>query len=135
MARLRARMDALAAEAVPPYEPWAPWQGMGYGCCDCNEVSAQRPLRFGSKEDVSLGCVLTPMAVVCGQMNTVAEEDQSRPVWPACPAHGWQTGVHRLTSLPNGNRLKEIPGGLTAAGSGSGSGSGFGPPRASIISR
>ena len=39
--RLRARMDALAAEAVPPYEPWAPWQGMGYGCCDCNEVSAQ----------------------------------------------------------------------------------------------
>ena len=65
---------------------------------------------------------------VCGQMNTVAEEDQSRPVWPACPAHGWQTGVHRLTSLPNGNRLKEIPGGLTAAGSGSGSGSGSGPP-------
>ena len=41
VARLRARMDALAAEAVPPYQPWAPWQGMGYGCCDCNEVTAQ----------------------------------------------------------------------------------------------
>jgi hypothetical protein len=35
--RLRARMDELAREAVPPYQPWAPWQGAAYGCCDCNE--------------------------------------------------------------------------------------------------
>ena len=32
----------------------------------------------------------------------VAETDNSRPVWPACPAEGWASGVNRLTGLPNG---------------------------------
>ena len=32
----------------------------------------------------------------------VAETDPSRPVWPACPAEGWASGVNRLTGLPNG---------------------------------
>eukprot|EP01064_Diplonema_japonicum_P006410 TRINITY_DN1425_c2_g4_i1.p1 TRINITY_DN1425_c2_g4~~TRINITY_DN1425_c2_g4_i1.p1 ORF type:complete len:908 (+),score=174.77 TRINITY_DN1425_c2_g4_i1:40-2763(+) len=38
-------------------------------------------------------------------MTVVVEEDMSRIVWPSCPANGWQTGVHRLTSLPNGSPL------------------------------
>ena len=38
-------------------------------------------------------------------MTVVAEEDQSRAVWPSCPALGWTTGVYKLTSLPNGNAL------------------------------
>jgi hypothetical protein len=38
-------------------------------------------------------------------MTIVAEEDQSRAVWPSCPALGWTTGVHKLTALPNGNAL------------------------------
>ena len=44
-------------------------------------------------------------------MTTVAREDLSRPIWPACPAHGWLSGVHRLTSLPiAGGNLSAIPG-------------------------
>lgn len=43
-------------------------------------------------------------------LTTVATEDLSRPLWPACPAHGWQTGVHKLTSLPiAGGNLSIIP--------------------------
>ena len=43
-------------------------------------------------------------------LTTVAREDLSRPLWPACPAHGWQTGVHKLTSLPiAGGNLSIIP--------------------------
>eukprot|EP00403_Amphidinium_massartii_P026586 CAMPEP_0178395896 /NCGR_PEP_ID=MMETSP0689_2-20121128/13452_1 /TAXON_ID=160604 /ORGANISM="Amphidinium massartii, Strain CS-259" /LENGTH=952 /DNA_ID=CAMNT_0020016559 /DNA_START=255 /DNA_END=3113 /DNA_ORIENTATION=+ len=33
-------------------------------------------------------------------MAVIAEEDASRAIWPSCPAYGWSTGVHRLTSLP-----------------------------------
>ena len=45
-------------------------------------------------------------------MTTVAQEDLSRPIWPACPSHGWKTGVHKLTSLPiKGGNLSVIPGG------------------------
>eukprot|EP01050_Picozoa_sp_SAG11_P014087 SAG11_NODE_1701_length_4423_cov_2.759713_2_plen_717_part_00 len=55
-----------------------------------------------------------PMQVV---LTTVAGEDQSRPIWPACPAHGWQTGVHKLTSLPKkGSVLRVIPGALSSSG-------------------
>lgn len=38
-------------------------------------------------------------------MTVVAQEDQSRVVWPSCPASGWITGVHKLTQFPNGNNL------------------------------
>jgi hypothetical protein len=38
-------------------------------------------------------------------MATVAEEDHSRIVWPSCPAHGWESGVHSLTGLPTGSKL------------------------------
>ncbi|CAE8627680.1 unnamed protein product [Polarella glacialis] len=41
-------------------------------------------------------------------LTVVAQEDQSRPIWPSCPAVGWATGVHRLTSLPNGNALTTL---------------------------
>jgi beta-mannosidase len=40
---------------------------------------------------------------------TVAEEDNSRPIWPSCPAAGWSTGVDMLTGLPNGNALSTRP--------------------------
>eukprot|EP00045_Choanoeca_perplexa_P019543 m.294450 g.294450 ORF g.294450 m.294450 type:complete len:501 (-) comp45076_c0_seq1:144-1646(-) len=36
-------------------------------------------------------------------MTVVMSEDQSRVVWPSCPARGWASGVNRLTSLPNGS--------------------------------
>lgn len=36
---------------------------------------------------------------------TVADEDPSRPLWPACPSHGWASGVDRLTGLVNGRPL------------------------------
>ena len=36
---------------------------------------------------------------------TVAAVDKSRPVWPASPAGGWSSGVDRLSSRPNGERL------------------------------
>ena len=32
----------------------------------------------------------------------IADVDQSRPIWPACPANGWATGAFRLNSRPNG---------------------------------
>eukprot|EP00660_Eupelagonema_oceanica_P019501 gene19501-biopygen17562 len=35
-------------------------------------------------------------------LTVVVEEDQMRSIWPSCPANGWKTGVHRLTSQPNG---------------------------------
>eukprot|EP00928_Gymnodinium_smaydae_P055534 TRINITY_DN39049_c0_g1_i1.p1 TRINITY_DN39049_c0_g1~~TRINITY_DN39049_c0_g1_i1.p1 ORF type:complete len:546 (-),score=69.40 TRINITY_DN39049_c0_g1_i1:180-1643(-) len=41
-------------------------------------------------------------------MTVVAQEDQSRPVWPSCPAFGWKTGVRKLDSLPNGNILTTV---------------------------
>lgn len=34
-------------------------------------------------------------------MTVVAQEDQSRAVWPSSPARGWATGVHRLYQTPN----------------------------------
>eukprot|EP01051_Picozoa_sp_SAG22_P033879 SAG22_NODE_15066_length_358_cov_0.602317_1_plen_66_part_10 len=46
-------------------------------------------------------------------MTVVAEEDQSRAIWPSCPALGWTGGVDRLTSIPNGKplvRLRQYPG-------------------------
>ena len=36
---------------------------------------------------------------------TVADEEPSRPLWPACPSSGFAHGVDRLTGLPNGNPL------------------------------
>lgn len=39
-------------------------------------------------------------------MTHVAAVDQSRPIWPSCPSSGWDTGVHRLNSLPNGKKLE-----------------------------
>lgn len=38
-------------------------------------------------------------------MTVVAQEDDSRAVWPSCPAYGWSTGVHKLDSRPNGAPL------------------------------
>ena len=38
-------------------------------------------------------------------MQTVADEDKSRAVWPSCPALGWTRGVHKLSSMPNGGAL------------------------------
>ena len=40
-------------------------------------------------------------------MPTVAAVDMSRPIWPASPAGGWSSGVDRLSSRPNGQRLVE----------------------------
>jgi hypothetical protein len=43
-------------------------------------------------------------------MKTVAEEDDTRSVWPSCPsASGWQTGVHRIDGRPNGKPLSTYP--------------------------
>ena len=39
-------------------------------------------------------------------MPTVAATDQSRAVWPSCPASGWASGVDRLTARPNGKTLR-----------------------------
>lgn len=39
-------------------------------------------------------------------LTVVAEEDQSRALWPSCPAKGWTKGVHKLSALPNGNALE-----------------------------
>lgn len=34
-------------------------------------------------------------------MKTVAEEDDTRPIWPSSPSrHGWKTGVRRIDSRP-----------------------------------
>jgi beta-mannosidase len=38
-------------------------------------------------------------------MSTTAEEDPSRPVWPASPSRGWASGVDTLWGLPNGSPL------------------------------
>ena len=38
-------------------------------------------------------------------MTVVVETDPSRPVWPACPSEGWESGVNMLTGLPNGEPL------------------------------
>jgi beta-galactosidase/beta-glucuronidase len=39
-------------------------------------------------------------------MQTVAEEDPSRPLWPSCPSTtGWKTGVNRIDGKPNGRAL------------------------------
>jgi hypothetical protein len=38
-------------------------------------------------------------------LQTVVDEDKSRVIWPSCPAAGWASGVHRLTSLPTGGPL------------------------------
>ena len=35
-------------------------------------------------------------------MKVVAQEDQSRVVWPSSPAAGWMTGVNMLWQTPNG---------------------------------
>ena len=48
-------------------------------------------------------------------MTVVAEEDQSRAVWPSSPAKGWATGVHRLYQTPS---LGGSPHGLTVPGGG-----------------
>ena len=42
-------------------------------------------------------------------MRVVAEEDQSRVVWPSCPAPGWTAGVDRLYGMPNGSPLGLLP--------------------------
>jgi beta-mannosidase len=34
-------------------------------------------------------------------MTVVAQEDQSRAVWPSSPSRGWATGVHRLYQTPD----------------------------------
>jgi sRNA-binding regulator protein Hfq len=39
-------------------------------------------------------------------LRVVAEEDQSRPIWPISPSAGWASGVSALTGLPNGRPLK-----------------------------
>jgi beta-mannosidase len=46
-------------------------------------------------------------------MTVVAQEDQSRAIWPSCPALGWTGGVDRLTSIPNGKVLTTPKGGFT----------------------
>lgn len=51
---------------------------------------------------------------------TMADEDPSRPIWPACPSTGWKSGVDQLTGLPNGKPLSmklsgADPGPLSAA--------------------
>ena len=47
---LFARLQVYAAEAVAPYEPWAPWQGADYRCCDCDESwGVERPRPQGSE--------------------------------------------------------------------------------------
>lgn len=38
-------------------------------------------------------------------LSVVASEDSSRILWPSSPGDGWKSGVHRLTGLPNGNKL------------------------------
>jgi hypothetical protein len=42
-------------------------------------------------------------------MQTVADTDQSRPIWPSCPSSGFKTGVTKLGSLPTGGRLGAHP--------------------------
>eukprot|EP01062_Namystynia_karyoxenos_P017405 TRINITY_DN163_c0_g1_i1.p1 TRINITY_DN163_c0_g1~~TRINITY_DN163_c0_g1_i1.p1 ORF type:complete len:1043 (+),score=341.75 TRINITY_DN163_c0_g1_i1:110-3130(+) len=58
------------------------------GCNECHVV-------IGTATGIYATFVLT----------VVTEEDQMRSVWPSCPAEGWSSGVHRLTSQPNGSPL------------------------------
>jgi beta-mannosidase len=40
-------------------------------------------------------------------LQTVAEVDDTRPIWPTSPSSfGWDEGVYTLNSLPNGKPLK-----------------------------
>lgn len=42
-------------------------------------------------------------------MQTVAEEDDTRIVWPSCPAAvGWKTGVYTIDGRPNGSQLSTM---------------------------
>lgn len=44
----------------------------------------------------------TPTAIYATfVLATLLQEDVSRIVWPSCPSWGWDSGVNRLTSLPN----------------------------------
>ena len=47
-------------------------------------------------------------------MTVVAQEDQSRAVWPSSPSKGWATGVHRLYQTPRSDSSI----GLTTKGGG-----------------
>ena len=38
---LAARLEAHAARLAPPFEPWPPFQGADYACCDCEETFAR----------------------------------------------------------------------------------------------
>ena len=39
-------------------------------------------------------------------MQTVVEEDNTRPIWPSCPSSsGWKSGVTTSSGIPNGNPL------------------------------
>ena len=38
----------------------------------------------------------------------IAQEDTSRPVWPANPSPGWASGVDMLTGFPNGRPLHMV---------------------------
>jgi hypothetical protein len=62
-------------------------------------------------------CVVTPntTSIVYANfvMTVVAQEDQSRAVWPSSPGPGWLTGVNRLYVTPN-----DSPTGLTVHGGG-----------------
>ena len=49
-------------------------------------------------------------------MPTVSAMDQSRPVWPSCPAPGWKGGVHTLDSTPDGTTLITGVGGTRRPG-------------------
>ena len=51
-------------------------------------------------------------------LTVVAQEDQSRVVWPSSPARGWATGVHRLYQTPTGPNGPNASQGLTTQGGG-----------------
>ena len=43
-------------------------------------------------------------------METVAQEDDTRIIWPSCPSPaGWETGVRSVDGKPNGKRLASKP--------------------------
>ena len=42
-------------------------------------------------------------------MSIVTDEDSSRAIWPSCPAQGWRSGVGRLSSHPDGQKLNPAP--------------------------
>lgn len=57
----------------------------------CNECQ----VRMGTSTEIYASFVL----------QTVAEVDKSRPIWPSCPAIGWTSGVRRKDSLPTGKKI------------------------------